>query len=150
MQAGAVNSYLDNPIGFIVFFLVLWCTVCFLISFITGWHALVRRFRKQSEPYGETRTAGPFLYTVYMRFWSHYGGVIRVTAAGDALYLSVLSLFRIGHPPLRVPWEEIQFKRTRYLWLKLIQLTLGDEEKIPLRISERMARNLGILDRVPA
>jgi hypothetical protein len=32
----------------------------------------------------------------------------------------------------------------------LILLTLGEQERIPMRISERMARKLGILERIPA
>jgi hypothetical protein len=149
MQAPSISSYLATPLGFVVFFVALWCSICFIASFISGWHTLSGRFTKQSEPHGETRTAGPFLYTVYTRFWSHYGGVIRMTAASDALYLSVLFLFRLAHPPLRIPWDEIQITKTRFLWRRLIQHTLGSQEKIPMRISERMARNLGILDRVP-
>jgi hypothetical protein len=30
-----------------------------------------------------------------------------------------------------------------------VVLTLGEQERIPMRISERMARKLGILERVP-
>ncbi len=153
MQADSINSFLTTPLGqacFAVFFVALWCASCFLISFFTGWFTLARRFKKQSEPYGEIKTAGPFFYTVYMRFWSHYYSVIRLTAAGDALYASVLLPFRIGHPPLRIPWNEIKFGRTSHFWITYIELTLGSEERIPMRISRRMARNLGILDHVPA
>jgi hypothetical protein len=85
-----------------------------------------------------------------MRFWSHYSSVIRLTAASDALYASVLLPFRIGHAPLRIPWDEIHFSRTKFFFRTYIVLTLGNEEKVPMRISQRMARNLGILDRVAA
>jgi hypothetical protein len=61
----------------------------------------------------------------------------------------VIFFLRIGHPPLRIPWNEIQFSRTKYFWRRYVVLTLGDEEKIPMRISQRMAAKLGILDRVP-
>jgi len=84
-----------------------------------------------------------------MRLWSRYSSVIRLTAASDALYASVLFPFRIGHPPLRIPWDEIRFGRTKLLFRTYIALTLGNHEKIPMRISMRMARNLGILDRCP-
>lgn len=122
--------------------------ICFLISVLSGWYKLSQHFRAQSEPYGQTKSAGPFFYTVYMRFWGHYSGIIRMTAAEDALYLSILFLFRIGHPPLCIPWKEIQFGRTKFLWRKYVVLTLGEQERIPMRISERMARKLGILDRL--
>ena len=84
-----------------------------------------------------------------MRFRANYGNIIRLTAAEDALYLSILFFFRVGHPPLRIPWNEIQFGRAKFLWLKFVVLTLGNEENIPMRISERMARKLGILERLP-
>lgn len=147
------SSPLDNPdiaaLGIALLVVLFVCGIFYLISFQSGWLALSRRFRRQSDPYGETRTVGPFFYTVYMRLWGHYSSVIRLTAASDALYASVLLPFRIGHPPLRIPWDEIQFGRTKFLFWTFAVLTLGREEKIPMRISLRMARNLGILDRCP-
>ena len=120
-----------------------------LISFLGGWFSLSRRFRAQSEPYGQTQSAGPFLYAVKMRFRTNYSNVIRMTAADDGLYLSVLFLMRVGHPPLCIPWKEIEMRRTKFLWLRFVVLTLGEKERIPMRISERMARKLGILNRLP-
>jgi hypothetical protein len=146
------NSTFDNFLAtliIVIIFIAFWCAIGYLVSFLTGWLALARRFIKQSEPYGEIRSAGPFFYTVYMRFWGHYSSVIRLTAASDALYASVLFLFRIGHPPLRIPWDEIRFGRTKFFFRTNIVLTLGNAEKIPMCISLRMARNLGILDRCP-
>jgi hypothetical protein len=144
-----LNGFLDTPYGFAIFFVTLWCVISFFISFLGGWHSLSRRFKKQSEPYGETKSAGPLFYRVQMRFRANYGNIIRLTAAEDALYLSILFFFRVGHPPLRIPWNEIQFGRAKFLWLKFVVLTLGNEENIPMRISERMARKLGILERLP-
>jgi len=117
---------------------------------MSGWFTLSDRFRKQSEPYGEARSAGPFGYGVRMRFRTNYGNVIRLTSTADALYLSVFFPFRAGHPPLCVPWKEIQLGRTKFLWLRYVVLTLGNQERIPMRISERMADKLGILDRLPS
>jgi hypothetical protein len=68
---------------------------------------------------------------------------------GDALYASVLFPLRIGHPPLRIPWDEIQFARTKFFFRSYIALTLGNQERILMRVPLRMARNLGILDRCP-
>jgi hypothetical protein len=125
------------------------CIASFLSSVISGWHKLSRRFRAQSEPYGDAKSVGPFPYTVYTRYWSHYSSIIRMTAAEDALYLSVLFFLRIGHPPLCIPWKEIQFCRMKFFWREHVVLTLGEQERIPMRISERMARNLGIIERLP-
>ena len=144
----SLSNFLNTPYGFAVFFVTLWCFICFVISAASGWHALSRRFRSQTEPYGQTRTAGPFFYGVKMRFRVGYGNTIRMIAAEDALYLSVLFFFRIGHPPLCIPWKEIKSGNTKVLWLRYVVLTLGDQERIPMRISERMARKLGILERL--
>ena len=130
--------------------LAVFCFVSFLSSVLSGWHTLSKRFRAESEPYGATRSAGPFPYTVYTRYWSHYSFIIRMTAAEDALYLTVLLILRIGHPPLRIPWNEIQLSKTTYFRQPLVLLTLGEQERIPMRISERMARKLGIPERIPA
>ena len=115
-----------------IFFVILWCAVCFLGQL---YDRLVLRSagasRRQSDPYGETRTAGPFFYAVYMRFWGHYSSVIRLTAAADALYASVLFPFRPGHPPLRIPWNEIQIGKTKFLWRSYVLLTLGNAGKHP-------------------
>jgi hypothetical protein len=140
---------MNSPLGFaiIVFFIVaVWWVTLKSVGLLTGWSTLVRRFRKESDPYGDSKTAGPFFYTVYMRYWTHYSSVIRLTAAADALYASVLFPFRIGHPPLRIPWNEIQIGKAKFLWRSYVLLALGNQERIPMRISERMARNLGIAD----
>jgi hypothetical protein len=147
LQASATNSLLNSPFGVVIFIAILWCAVCFLISAMSGWLKLARHFRMQSDPYGEIKSVGPFFYTVYMRFWGHYSSVIRLTAAADALYASMLLPFRIGHPPLQIPWNEIQIGKAKFLWRPYVLLTLGNQERIPMRISERMARNLGIFDR---
>ena len=149
MQASTFDNFLAAPLGLVLFFTVFWSGISFFISFASGWFALGQRFKRQSEPYGETKTAGPFFYSIYMRWWCRYSSVIRLTAAPDALYASVLFLFRIGHPPLRIPWDEIRFGRTKFFFRTNIVLTLGNAEKIPMCISLRMARNLGILDRCP-
>jgi len=134
---------------FLFAFVIAWLAlVCFLVSVLTGWHTLAKRFRAEGEPYGETRTVSPLFSIVYLRYWTHYSSCVRLTAADDALYLSVIFLFRAGHPPLRIPWDEIQFSRDKFLWRRYIVLTLGNEEKIPMRISARMAGKLGILDRL--
>jgi hypothetical protein len=150
MQAGTFNDPLLSYLGIALFCIIFVCGLGFLISLQSGWFSLGRRFKRQSDPYGDTKSAGPFFYTVYMRWWSKYSSVIRLAAAGDALYVSILFPLRIGHPPLRIPWDEIRFGRTKFFFRTYIMLTLGNEEKIPMRIPLRMARNLGILDRCPS
>ena len=149
MQASSIESYFATPFGFLVCVAVLLCASSYLVGSLAGWRLLARRFQTDSEAYGDMHSAGPFFYTVYLRFWIHYSSVIMLTATNDGLYLSVLAFFRIGHPPLRIPWDEIKLARTHRFFITYIELKLGNQERIPMRISQRMARNLSILDRVP-
>lgn len=153
MHGNSLNALFATPIGIAccaVFFIGVWCLSVSAIGLMSGWHALSKRFKQETAPYGEVKTVGPFFYSIYMRFWSHYSSVIRLTAASDGLYASVVFPFRVGHPPLRIPWSEIQFGTATWFFRTYVVLTLGSEEKIPMRISQRIARNLGVIDRVPS
>lgn len=114
-----------------------------LTSLFSGWFALSKRFRATIEPTGVTRRVVP-IFHVQMR---HQGcGSMRMTTAEDGLYLSMPLISRIAHPPLAIPWSEIQIRGARFLWIRQFVLTLGIRERIPLRISERIAHELGIVD----
>jgi hypothetical protein len=131
-------------------FLAFWCGICYLNSMIIGWRRMAERFAAEAGPVGEMRSVNAFPYTVYWRGWAHYSWIVRLTATSDGLYLSVIAPFRPGHPLLRIPWNEITFGRAKFLFRSYVELRLGNEERIPLRISELVAGKLGILERVPA
>jgi len=125
-----------------------WCIGTFLGSVGSGWHALSRRFRAEPESRGKWRVISPFSFSVRLRRWADYSSFIRIANEEDALCLGVVFSYRVGHPPLRIPWTEIKIARTTSLWQQFVLLTLGDQERIPMRITERMARKLGILERI--
>jgi len=141
------------PADLLLFLMALFAAVLsvagLLSSILAGWYPLSKRFSALSEPYGQTKSAGPFFYGVKMR-WTNYANVVRIVAAENAIYISMLFLLRLGHPPLCIPWKEIKISSAKFLWRRYVVLTLGEEERVPMRISERMARNLGILDRIPS
>jgi len=128
------------PLGFVGF----WAVISYVISLFSGWYQLARQFRTDSRPPRDVRSAGPFFGTVYMMRWTRYSGVVRIANAHDGIYLSVMLLYRIGHPPLFIPWEEIEVTRTERWWRRFVVLTLGKEQQVPMRISEKMAETLGI------
>jgi hypothetical protein len=127
-----------------------WCIGTFLGSIGSGWHALTKRFRAEVKSDSQWRSIPPFSFSVRLRKWADYGSIIRIANEEDALFLGVAISYRVGHPPLRIPWTEIKIARTRSFWQRFVLLTLGDQERIPMRISERMARKLGILARMPS
>ena len=140
----------EHPWAIPAFVAGVWVAVCYFSSAISGWNRLAERFQAEGEPYGDTRTAGPLFYSVYWRWWSHYSGIVRMTATADALHLSVIFFFRIGHPPLAIPWGEIEMRPIQRFLRSYVELTLGREERLPLRIPMRMAAKLGLQERMEA
>jgi len=129
-----LNKY---PLVFIsLLFVLLWCAIVFLIAALSGWMDLAERFRLTSTFTGPTWG----FQSARMRWTSHYGSCLGVGADATGLMLSVLFLFRPGHPPLFVPWSEISVaKRQNFWFIRRVRLLLGREEQIPLVISGSLA-----------
>lgn len=101
---------MENPIvfipliiiAFIVFFTALWSFVSFITSRIGGWHTVAQHYRGELSYYNERYTwrSGRF-------GWAGYSGVLNFAVSNEDLGISVLFLYRAGHPPLKIPFEEI-------------------------------------------
>src|ERR1700674_2780329 len=139
-----MQTYLNNhptAIAFIfpVFFVALWCTILFLISQASGWAALARRFGLTSTFTGQTWA----WKRARMRWGTNYKNCLTIGCDPMGLYLSVMVLFRLFHPPLLLPWQEVSLRRHRkILFFKYVELSLGREEQIPLLIRENLADEL--------
>jgi hypothetical protein len=127
-----------NPILFAAMFLAIWIGIGVLISHIGGWASLTGPYRASVGFSGERwkfQSAG-------MRYWTNYSGCLTVGASYEGLYVSILFLFRTGHPPLLIPWKEISACRKRLLGREIVELRLGRELSIPFRIIPRLADRL--------
>jgi hypothetical protein len=72
-----------------------------------------------------------------------YRSCLSVGAGEFELYLSVFPSFRIGRPPLLIPWTEISVSEGESgLMFKTRELRLGCEESVPLRIGKSLAGRL--------
>ena len=127
------------PSWFLPLLVVLWVFNSLVSSLVTGWMSLVRRFRATMAPDGEKRTSSYLVDQVVWRLASR-DPFVHLTAANDALYLRQFVLFRLFHPPLRIPWSEIEFEHT--MFGDEVRLTLGNEEKIPLTVRASLAQKL--------
>jgi hypothetical protein len=50
-----------------------------------------------------------------MRWIAGYGNCLTVGASPDGFYLAISPLFRFRHPPLLIPWTEVEITRRRVL-----------------------------------
>ncbi|MCP4427117.1 MAG: hypothetical protein GY803_21735 [Chloroflexi bacterium] len=120
--------------GAIIAFVTFWAFVVLLTSWIGGWSKLADVYPARI-PFNETCWSwqnGRF------RWGMGYNGVLKVCADTQALHLSVFVLFRPGHPPLSIPWEDIT-GRKRTFW---VELRFRRAENLPVRISSKLAGQL--------
>ena len=113
--------------------------ICFLISFLTGWHELA----------GEYPLSGTFqgqrwrFRSAKMRWGTRYGNCLTFGADQAGLFVSVVFPFRCGHPPLSIPWSEISVRQKRYfLNFERAEFRFRRAPLIPLYVSPALAGHL--------
>jgi hypothetical protein len=91
-----------DPAQFFPFFILLWCVASFSLSLLGGWFSLAQHYRATQPFVGERW----HMRSASLRFVS-YGSCLILGSNTQGLFLSVLFPFRIGHPPLFIPWSEV-------------------------------------------
>ena len=139
MQTSPPVSPTSAIIIFLLFFVTLWCAVIFMIGRISGWALLAKRFRTDSRFPGQLWT----WQSARMRWGCNFNNCLTVGGDPSGLYLKMLFLFRIGSPPLLIPWQEVTIWRRRtFLVFQFVELRLGSEEQVPFTIREKLADSL--------
>ena len=87
----------------IISFVLIWSFVVWLISRLSGWHRLARHYRTSAPPTGQ-----PVRQMLAMLGSARHRGTLTLQAAPAGLYLTVMVLFRLGHPPLLIPWSAVK------------------------------------------
>jgi len=125
---------------FLILFPVLWVGVLTLVGRTTGWAALARRFRAQMPFSGELWS----WQSAQIRSWlGGYNNCLLVGANPQGLFLAMMIPFRFGHPSLFIPWFEVsRVSRGKWLQFPFVELQLGREDPIPLRMNERLAARI--------
>jgi len=129
------NWLLHNPIYFGVFFVVMWCLVSFTLSKITGWSRLAEKYRTRTKPESK-------LMQAVQAYWGSVmlaGNIYTIGTTNTGLFLGVLFPFRIGHPPLLIPWHDIRAKKVDGFLKPRVQLTFGNGLSRPFEIYEKTA-----------
>src|SRR5262245_49948596 len=106
---------------FFTIFPMFWCAIVLLLSFIGGWRRLAEKYATDKEPKGKA-----FRYQQGMVGVTSYKGTLHVHVAPEGLYLSVPIFFRVGHPPLLIPWSAIHSQElASILWYKAMKFQVG-------------------------
>jgi hypothetical protein len=82
-----------------------------------GWHRLATRFRSAAAINGEERRFASM--TLGSGFFpARYRNTLFLTVARSGIGLSVLFLLRLLHPPLFIPWAEVEPVVRERSWMK--------------------------------
>jgi hypothetical protein len=110
---------------------VMLTMVSFVISFVGGWWSLGLEFASDLK-----LPRGSFTGSGSLRWIAGYNNVLRFGADREYLYLRCW--LRIAHPPLAIPWTQIEVRAPRRLLFSRSQtLVLGLGTRIPLTLREK-------------
>jgi hypothetical protein len=116
------------PFIFLVAFPLMWIGISFLISRIGGWSSLAKHYR-DDQVRDLTHLAEEVTWyrmrSVSMGI-SNYSSCVTLGASKTGLRLSVMFLFRVGHPPLFIPWSEFHSVRKKgILFFSMLDTYVG-------------------------
>lgn len=124
-----------NPVPLMLILLYpvgLFCAVFFIISRVGGWNLLAQRFRADEPFYGESWR----WQSARFRRWCNYNNCLKVGADQGSLSLSVMMPFRLFHPALLIPWQEIEVETGKMFfgYYDTATFRIGTQERVTVRI----------------
>ncbi|MDD5409604.1 MAG: hypothetical protein PHC71_05905 [Candidatus Omnitrophica bacterium] len=64
-----------------------------------------------------------------------YRNCLTIGVSPEGFYLAILFLFRIGHPPMFIPWKEIKIKRKKIIFgFKMLEFSFNHLPAVSLMI----------------
>lgn len=103
---------LDTLIFLVVFAVGSWTVVFWITGQLDGWRALAVRYRTERP----TRPLEHRFVTIGLSIIAWYRYSMQLTLTPQGITLAPFIVFRPGHPPLHIPWEEIICARPVQIW----------------------------------
>lgn len=118
----------------LVGFVGLWCLVCLLLSILGGWRRLATVFSTRKLPSGSR-----YSFQSARIGKAAYKNCLTIHPTTEGLYLSVMFLFRIGHPPLLIPWEKMRNPVThRFFRWESVKVEIGSPTLTTLELPKHV------------
>lgn len=140
MQAEAdILAFLGSLQAFVITtFIVQWCAVVWFISRYTGWARLAKAY-PQAHPFrGKQYHFG----CLKMKGAGGYNNCVVYGADDQGIYLSMWPVFRIGHPAMFLPWQEIKAEHAPTKGEPWSKILLAREPEIPVIMPPGMVNKL--------
>ncbi len=126
------------PVVLVLFVVALWFAVGIAVSFLSGWAELARIYRLPGEFTGNRWK----WQSARMRLLIGYNNCLTVGANQQGLYLAMFFPFRVGHPPLFIPWSDISVRKGKSLWWKWSEFRFRQAPSVWIRLNERLSKRI--------
>ncbi len=128
---------------FLFGFVAIWTLALRFIALISGWTRLAKRYstKDRLNPY-----QGKKLRRKSGRLGgSSYKRVLILGANMQGVYISVNVLFRLFHPPLFIPWSEIEAEERDGVFMSFVTLKFTEVPNVALTIPAKVMAQLNEL-----
>ena len=108
--------------AFLIGFPAIWCFVLFILSNVGSWRRLAQSYRT-SEP-----ISGTVLRWQSAKIgWVNFNRALTICILDEGLRLSLPFIFRLGHPPLLIPWSDFRDVRSKkVLLITFLEASVGE------------------------
>jgi hypothetical protein len=123
--------------AFPIFFIGLWCAVCYLAAVLSGWQRLAKHYAATLP------TAGAqFLFRAGSVGWFSYRGCLHLSAAPDGLFLWLFRPFSVGYRRLFIPWQDIAATAHKGWVVDWAVLTTARVPGVKIRLARKLAEGI--------
>ncbi len=130
------------PLAFPLFFPALWCGVLWLLATLGGWRRLSLTYPARGVPEGRHYT----MQSAQLGGWCNYNGCLNMVVAAEGLHIVPFFLFRIGHPPLFIPWSSIHNAREwKFLWTHRVSFEVGDPSLAKMIVQRKILEGTPVM-----
>lgn len=121
---GLVVPELLIPLLFIVAFPLLWIAVARLLALMSRWSRLADAYPDRGQ--ADVPEAQTFRFRSGRVGLVNYNSCLTITVCDEGLRLAVMPVFRLGNPPMFLPWNELHDVAVKkFLWIRMFQAAVG-------------------------
>ena len=117
-------------------FAAVWAAILSLIAAVSGWRRLAQAYPLTSSFSGRRWR----FRSARMRWATNYNGCLTIGANVRGVHLGVLCAFRLGHPPVFVPWPEVRMTAHKGRVFRYLDFTFARAPGVVVGVDERLAR----------
>ncbi len=123
---------------------VMWAGVSHLLAVLGGWSRLAGQYRDRGsfEGYRRRFSSGQLFGGVSQRIPCNYRSCLTLGSNSQGLFLAMLPLFRVAHPPLFIPWGDISATKERGFLFTYVSFAFTRVPPLRLRIGQGAARRI--------